>query len=263
MSHRALLLAFSACAAGAWSAPAIGTVEAGRAVYLAEGCINCHSQYVRPETADAGRWGPQRPLDELLGQTPPLFGNRRQGPDLENVANRRSRAWQRVHLLDPRAITPGSRMPSYAHLFAGDAGRGESLLDYLDSLGADSAAARWQVAQTWIPADIANPGGAAKAADDFREFCASCHGAAGRGDGPLAARLPVPPRNLIAAQWVYLAQTGGAAAERLSLARLIKFGLPGSTMAGHEYLSDEEVLGLADYVRNLRQSTGPATVPAS
>jgi cytochrome c oxidase cbb3-type subunit 2 len=40
----------------------------------------------------------------------------------------------------------------------------------------------------------------------------------------------------------------GADAE-LELARLIKFGLPGSPMAGHEALSDSDALGLARVVR--------------
>src|SRR5262245_21404725 len=72
-------------------------IAAGRRVYVAEGCINCHSQYVRPGTADEARWGPAGNLAEMLAQTPPLFGNRRQGPDLQNVGNRRSHDWQRLH----------------------------------------------------------------------------------------------------------------------------------------------------------------------
>ncbi len=30
----------------------------------------------------------------------------------------------------------------------------------------------------------------------YRTYCASCHGTAGRGDGPMAAYLNVPPANL-------------------------------------------------------------------
>jgi cytochrome c oxidase cbb3-type subunit 2 len=74
-------------------------------------------------------------LAEALAQTPPLLGNRRQGPDLQNVALRRTREWNRRHLLAPRLLAPGSRMPSYRHLFTGDAARGEALLDYLATLG--------------------------------------------------------------------------------------------------------------------------------
>jgi len=235
-------------------------IARGREVYVAEGCINCHSQYVRPGTGDVARWGPSRPLAEALEQTPPLLGNRRQGPDLQNVANRRPRAWQRVHLADPRAITPGSRMPSYSYLFAGDAARGEALLDYLDSLGNETMAARWADAQQWSPRRDT-----AVAADDsagrrsYLAACAGCHGPKGRGDGQLAAQLPVPPRDLVSGAWIYQGPDRKDAAEPLALARLIKFGVPGSAMAGHEYLEDGEILALAAYVRALRQGE---TVPA-
>ncbi len=48
-------------------------VRRGREVYIAEGCIHCHSQYVRPDTDDGVWWGPVRPLQELERQHPPLF----------------------------------------------------------------------------------------------------------------------------------------------------------------------------------------------
>ena len=111
-------------------------IRRGREVYIAEGCIHCHSQYVRPGTADEERWGPAPPLAEITRQRPPLFGNRRQGPDLQNVGARRTAEWQRLHLQSPRRVTPGSRMPSYAYLFGpGPASDGEALLAYLASLG--------------------------------------------------------------------------------------------------------------------------------
>jgi cytochrome c oxidase cbb3-type subunit 2 len=233
--------------------PSAAQIERGHQVYVAEGCINCHSQYVRPVAADAERWGPSRPLAEALGQAPPQLGNRRQGPDLQNVANRRPREWQRLHLITPRAVTPGSRMPGYASLFAGDGSRGEALLDYLDSLGSGTMATRWTAAQAWTPRGAGPAADADAGRRHFLAFCAGCHGSEGRGDGRLAAQLPVPPRDLVAGAWIYQPAGTDPAAARLALARLIKFGVPGSTMAGHEYLSDDEVLALADYVRNLRR----------
>lgn len=109
-------------------------IEAGRAVYIAEGCIHCHSQYVRPVGLDDALWGPVTSPGEALAQKPVLIGNRRQGPDLANVGLRRSPDWNRRHLIDPRAVSPGSRMPAYAHLFEADGARGEALLAYLDQL---------------------------------------------------------------------------------------------------------------------------------
>jgi cytochrome c oxidase cbb3-type subunit 2 len=107
----------------------------GRAVYVSEGCIHCHSQYIRPIGSDNELWGPLTAPEMALRQQPVLIGNRRQGPDLANVALRRSRDWNQRHLIDPGEVTPGSRMPAYAHLFEGTGERGAALLDYLDQLG--------------------------------------------------------------------------------------------------------------------------------
>ena len=257
-----LLLAGLLLQAGAEPRPA-DPIALGREVYVAEGCINCHSQYVRPETHDAARWGPQRPLADALESAPPLLGNRRQGPDLQNVANRRSRAWQQLHLQDPRAIAPGSRMPGYAHLFAGDGARGEALLDYLDSLGGETWDSHWRAAASWTPPEQVPVLAAPARHELFLQWCASCHGADGRGRGALAAQLPAPPRNLAAEAWRFLEPAADANAERLSLARTIKYGVPGTTMAGHEYLSDAEVVALADYVQSLRQPGPVASRPAA
>ncbi len=109
-------------------------VERGREVYIAEGCMHCHSQYIRPGTTDIDLYGQAAPLSRTLAAKPPLLGNRRQGPDLTNVALRRTTDWNRLHLINPRALSPGSRMPSYAHLFAENDPRGPALLAYLDTL---------------------------------------------------------------------------------------------------------------------------------
>jgi len=89
---------------------------------------------VRPVGQDAALWGAPTPIHQALSQEPVLIGNRRQGPDLANVALRRPREWNRLHLIDPRSLMPGSRMPSYAHLFATGDPRGPALLNYLDQL---------------------------------------------------------------------------------------------------------------------------------
>jgi cytochrome c oxidase cbb3-type subunit 2 len=108
-------------------------VERGRQVYIAEGCIHCHSQYVRPNTADVRLWGPTETLAQLRAQHPPLIGNRRQGPDLSQVGRRRSPAWLRAHFIDPRQLSPTSFMPSYAYLFD-ESSRGADLVAYVSSL---------------------------------------------------------------------------------------------------------------------------------
>jgi cytochrome c oxidase cbb3-type subunit 2 len=215
----------------------------GREVYIAEGCIHCHSQYVRPGTGDVVRWGPARPLAEILAEKPPLPGNRRQGPDLLNVGNRRTPEWNRLHLIDPRAVSPGSRMPSYAGLFAPGDGRGEDLVAYLATLGAGTDEARTETVAMWKPAPTARPDAAGAGAGWFARACVQCHGAEGRGDGPVALRLNSKPADLTRA---------GMDRDEERLARLIKFGRPGTAMAGHEALDDDALVSLARYVAGLQ-----------
>lgn len=223
-------------------------VALGREVYIAEGCIHCHSQYIRPRVAsEVLNWGPAKPLGEALHDAPPLIGTRRQGPDLSHIGNRRSIEWNRLHLIDPPATSPGSRMPSYAHLFAADDRRGEALLAYLASLGAGTIGQRREQIAAWKPeATAAIP--APQAARLFSRLCAQCHGETGRGDGSLSARLSLPPPNWSLDRWRHVRPDEDV---EIALSRIIKFGVIGLPMAGHEYLPDGEIVGLARHVRSL------------
>jgi cytochrome c oxidase cbb3-type subunit 2 len=227
----------------------------GREVYIAEGCIHCHSQYIRPGTADTVRWGPATPLAESPGETPPLYGNRRQGPDLAQVGARRSEAWNRLHLVDPRSLSPGSRMPAYARLFAEGDTRGEALVAYLASLGAGREDERAARIAAWKPEPDpqAAPGGAGR----YAALCASCHGADGRGDGPLAAGLGLRLPDFRSDAWRHVRGDD----EIIALMRIVKFGLPGTLMAGHEYLADADVFALALHVRGLHDGSVSTTDP--
>ena len=251
------VFAFSAQSAFAVELPTDPLVAAGRRVYIAEGCIHCHSQYIRPGTSDVLLWGPAHPLAEVLAAEPPLLGNRRQGPDLANVGNRRSLEWNRLHLIAPRTISPGSRMPSYAYLFRGDDPRGEALLAYLDSLGADTLPARLETIAHWQPSSSSSPaapGHPAQTEKRFQQLCASCHGSTGHADGPLSSQLSIRPPDFTTSTW----RRFPSPPNDTTLARLIKFGLPGSPMAGHETLPDAEILSLAAYVKSLH---APSAAP--
>jgi cytochrome c oxidase cbb3-type subunit 2 len=230
--------------------PTDDRVARGRAVYLAEGCIHCHSRYVRPGSADEIPWGPASDAAETLRERPVLIGNRRQGPDLARVGARRSAAWLKLHFIDPRAFAPDSPMPSYQHLFRD--GRGDDLIAYLREVPADAVAARLRVALAWSPtADLPQRDGARL----FQRHCAICHGAAGHGDGRFARLLGKLPTDLDRGPFAWSA--AGAALD-LRLARVIKFGLPGTDMPGHELLDDAEVMALVRHVRALRQpAAGP------
>lgn len=231
-------------------------ISLGREVYIAEGCIHCHSQYIRPRSeADVQLWGPATPLQQALSAAPPLFGTRRQGPDLSHVGNRRSPEWNRLHLIAPQTVSPGSRMPSYKYLFSGDDGRGEALVAYLASLGAGSIDERRDQAARWSPkADAVIAPERAK--ELYAQSCAQCHGAEGRGNGPLAPKLIVRPPDWSQSEWRHVKVD---AAVEHTLCRIIKFGLPGLAMAGHEYLPDNEIVGLARFVETLHKGSGRAS----
>jgi len=98
---------------------------AGRAVYIREGCVYCHTQQVRRIEVETGTVrvkgdiGPESVAGDYAFQKPVLWGTERQGPDLARVASRppgNSRDWQVEHLRNPQLFNPGTLMPSYAHL---------------------------------------------------------------------------------------------------------------------------------------------------
>lgn len=221
-------------------------VARGRQVYVSEGCIHCHSQYVRSGSLDEENWGPVRKVEEVLAGKPVLIGNRRQGPDLSNVGARRSETWLKIHFILPQALSPGSAMPSYAHLF--ESGKGDDLVRYLRDSGVGGIGDVIARASSWKPE---NPAIQADGKALFTMQCAVCHGPNGLGNGPLSLDLVRKPANLVAGPFVWT-----PAGENLDLrvARVIKFGLPGTDMPGHEVLTDAQVVALKDYVLKLRAS---------
>jgi cytochrome c oxidase cbb3-type subunit 2 len=223
-------------------------IARGREVYIAEGCITCHSQYLRPSVAqEILWWGPAQPLAERLTETPPLLGLRRQGPDLTNVGNRRSAEWQRLHLIAPSVISPGSRMPSYAGLFQAGDTSGDSLVAYLASLGAATLPERLANVARWTPSAnaLAQPANEARARKLFGQLCAACHGPEAHGDGPLASTLSLKPPDFFRDPWRRVA--ADSPDRLIAVTRIIKFGLVGSPMAGREYLDDSDVVALARF----------------
>ena len=89
---------------------------AGRDVYVREGCYLCHSQMIRALRAETQRYGQQSAAAESVYDRPFQWGSKRTGPDLARVGGKYSDAWQRLHLVDPRAVVPESNMPGYRWL---------------------------------------------------------------------------------------------------------------------------------------------------
>jgi cytochrome c oxidase cbb3-type subunit I/II len=88
----------------------------GRDVYLREGCYNCHSQMIRPFGFETARYGKVSELSDSTYDHPFQWGSKRTGPDLAREGGKYPHLWHYQHLLDPRAISPDSNMPLYAHL---------------------------------------------------------------------------------------------------------------------------------------------------
>lgn len=100
--------------------------NAGKQVFIANGCVACHTQQVRNVDMDKV-WG-NRPgiaadyagitRTDFWRNTATLMGTERTGPDLTNVGARQpSLAWNLLHLYQPRAVVGKSIMPAYPWLF--------------------------------------------------------------------------------------------------------------------------------------------------
>jgi len=94
----------------------------GRDVYIANGCIYCHSQQVHPARVrtDIERgWGIRRTVArDYMTQEIAQMGTMRTGPDLANIGVRNpSETWHYLHLYNPQITSKGSIMPPYPFLF--------------------------------------------------------------------------------------------------------------------------------------------------
>jgi cytochrome c oxidase cbb3-type subunit 2 len=90
--------------------------QAGRNIYVREGCYTCHSQMIRPFRDEVERYGHYSLAAESMYDHPFQWGSKRTGPDLARVGLRYSDEWHVQHLTDPRSVVPESVMPPYAFL---------------------------------------------------------------------------------------------------------------------------------------------------
>ena len=89
---------------------------AGRAIYVREGCYNCHSQMIRPLRDEIERYGHFSLAAESMYDKPFQWGSKRTGPDLARVGGKYSDEWQLQHLIKPQNVVPQSIMPGYPFL---------------------------------------------------------------------------------------------------------------------------------------------------
>ena len=89
----------------------------GRDLYIKEGCVNCHTQMVRPFRAETERYGEYSKAGEFVYDHNFLWGSKRTGPDLHRVGGKYPNSWHYHHMMDPTSMSPGSIMPAYPWLF--------------------------------------------------------------------------------------------------------------------------------------------------
>ena len=90
--------------------------QAGRDIYVREGCYTCHSQMIRPFRDEVERYGHYSLAAESMFDHPFQWGSKRTGPDLARVGDRYSDSWHVQHLKNPQSVVPQSIMPSYSFL---------------------------------------------------------------------------------------------------------------------------------------------------
>ncbi|NML94126.1 cytochrome-c oxidase, cbb3-type subunit II [Novosphingobium olei] len=90
--------------------------QAGRDIYIREGCYLCHSQMIRPFRDEVERYGHYSLAAESMYDHPFQWGSKRTGPDLARVGGKYSDEWHVQHLKDPRSVVPESIMPTYQFL---------------------------------------------------------------------------------------------------------------------------------------------------
>ena len=94
---------------------------AGKYIYIANGCVGCHTQQVRNVDMDkmwakAWAWLLTTALirrTDFWRNTATLMGTGRTGPDLTNVGTRQgNKGWNLTHLFNPRILSGRNQMPA-------------------------------------------------------------------------------------------------------------------------------------------------------
>ncbi len=81
--------------------------QAGRDIYLREGCYNCHSQMIRSIRDEVERYGHYSLAAESMYDHPFQWSSKRTGPDLARVGGKFSDGWHVDHMKNPRARCAG------------------------------------------------------------------------------------------------------------------------------------------------------------
>ncbi|HSM73138.1 MAG TPA: cbb3-type cytochrome c oxidase subunit II [Desulfobacterales bacterium] len=193
----------------------------GRALYIANGCVYCHSQSIRTIDWGLGAERIAQAGDYIMDQ-PILLGSARTGPDLSQEGGEHPDDWHIAHFTNPRHTRTLSLMPAFAYLGQQNL---EDLTAYVQSLGLKQADRRMERQRFWkqeairayeagpvanvewlhamVPEgwrNLPNPyptseAGLARGHKIYQDFCLGCHGPVGDGMGPAQPHLYPPPLN--------------------------------------------------------------------
>jgi cytochrome c oxidase cbb3-type subunit II len=130
-----------------------GTADQGIRVYAANGCLYCHSQYVRDKSEGSDierKWGKRRTVArDYMFDRVVFLGASRLGADLTNVGDRQTDPqWFYRLLYNPRAMSPESVMPAYRWLFTTREIQGQRSVDALKLEGTDAQPPGYEVVPT-------------------------------------------------------------------------------------------------------------------
>jgi cytochrome c oxidase cbb3-type subunit 2 len=130
-----------------------GTATQGARVYAANGCLYCHSQYIREkdEGSDIDRsWGTRRTVArDYMYDRQVFLGTSRLGADLTNVGVRQTDPqWFYRILYSPQTMSHEVAMPAYRWLFETREIQGQSSADAVRLEGADAPPSGYEVVPT-------------------------------------------------------------------------------------------------------------------
>jgi cytochrome c oxidase cbb3-type subunit II len=145
--------------------PGNGIYRQGQLVYSREGCVQCHTQMIRPAFSgmmDGWKkgWGsdmsdiPREPTRsstarDYIGEPVAPLGVQRNGPDLANLGYRvKDKAELHLQLYAPRAKDKWSIMPAFRHLYKTQLIQGNGSPDALKLEGQQSPAPGYEVVPT-------------------------------------------------------------------------------------------------------------------
>ncbi len=165
--------------------------EKGRQIYMGNGCVYCHTQYVRPQdwtAAGGGKALRVAQAGDYVFQKTMLLGTERTGPDLSQEGGVHPDDWHKAHFKNPRYTSPNSIMPQFSYL---DDEEIKQLTAYVQSLGLKAADVRTGVQ-----------------GDAKKELIASLDGKGGAqgtsADEPYSAKHLEYLKTLVPATWVNL-----------------------------------------------------------